>query len=114
VLVEAIRFAPKCSEEVACEWREKVVEDVDDGCTELLGLGATQECIIAAVNKEVAQYIESAASRALDARGTSRCYRKPGSGLLIRPGSLQRLAGSAMLYEKSPFMMGLSMISQST
>ena len=55
----------KCSEEVACQCLEKVVEDVDGGCVEFLGLDVTQACINAADKKEVTQYIEGAASKGL-------------------------------------------------
>ena len=42
VRLEAGQVVLKCLEEVACECLEKVVEDVDDGRTELLGLEVTQ------------------------------------------------------------------------
>ena len=72
VRLEAIRVVPKCSEEVACECLEEVVEDVDNGCTELLGLYATQKCINAADKKEATQYIDKVASKTLDARETKK------------------------------------------
>ena len=53
----------QCSEKVDCQWSERVVEDVDDGCAKLLGLAGAQECINAADEQEVVQYIESAACR---------------------------------------------------
>jgi hypothetical protein len=54
-----------------------LAEDVDDhGCTELLGLDATQECINASDKKEVTQYIDSAASKALDTQETKNVLRE--------------------------------------
>ena len=52
------------------------VEDVYDGFTELLSLDVTQERISAADAKEVTQYIESAASTALDMRETKKVLRE--------------------------------------
>ena len=54
----------------------KVVEGVDDGCTQLLGLDVTPECMNAADKKEVTQYIESAASKALDGGETKKVLRE--------------------------------------
>ena len=74
--LEAIWAVLKCSDEVACERLGKVVADVDDGRTELLGLDVTQECINPADKKEVTQYIESAASKALDIQETKPVLRE--------------------------------------
>ena len=52
------------------------MEDVYDGCKELLGLDVTQECINPADKKEVTQYIESAASKALDIQETKPVLRE--------------------------------------
>ena len=60
--MEAFRDVLTCSEEVACECREKVVEDVYNGCRELFGLDVAQACIQAADKQEVTQHIKSVAS----------------------------------------------------
>ena len=57
-------------------FENKVGEDVGDGCTELLGLDATQECTNALDKKEVVQYIESGASKALDTQATNKVLRE--------------------------------------
>ena len=54
----------------------KVVEDVDYGCAELLGLDVTEECVNAADKKDVAQYIESAARNALDMQETQQALQE--------------------------------------
>jgi hypothetical protein len=54
----------------------KVVEVVDDWCTELLGRDVTQECINPADKQEVTQYIESSASEARAVSDTKELLRK--------------------------------------
>ena len=71
--MEAIKVVLKCLEKVDCECLEQVVEDVEDGCAELLGLDVTQECINVADKAEVRQYTYSTAPKALDASGYKEC-----------------------------------------
>ena len=55
---------------------EKIVEDVYDGRAELVGLDVAQECINAADKKEATQYMESAASKVVDAREIKKVLRE--------------------------------------
>ena len=90
---------------IANYWKH-VLKDVYDRCTELIDLDVKQECINAADKKEVTQYIDSAAFKALDMRETTKVLREARQRVAKKIGSLQRLARSARLSQSSPIMIG--------